>query len=111
MTISILEEDGSSKFGHYFELLWYNNEWYDNPDFSKKFHLSFNYGMMGSFDIDENPDRVKLVLGTAKLLGNKELIGKLNKIIGDYSVQRELLTREKYDIQEELRNPPVQIEE
>ena len=109
--ISLLEEDGSSKFGHYFELLWYNNEWYDNPDFSKKFHLSFNYGMMGSFDIDENPDRVKLVLGMAKLLGNKELIGKLNKIIGDYSVQRELLTREKYDIQEELRNPPVQIEE
>ena len=111
MTISILEEDGSSKFGHYFELLWYNNEWYDNPDFSKKFHLSFNYGMMGSFDIDENPDRVKLVLGMAKLLGNKELIGKLNKIIGDYSVQRELLTREKFEIQEELRNPPVQIEE
>ena len=109
--ISLLEEDGSSKFGHYFELTWYNNEWYDNPDFSKKFHLSFNYGMMGSFDIDENPDRVKLVLGMAKLLGNKELIGKLNKIIGDYSVQRELLTREKYDIQEELRNPPVQIEE
>ena len=108
--ISLLEEDGSSKFGHYFELTWYNNEWYDNPDFSKKFHLSFNYGMMGSFDIDENPDRVKLVLGMAKLLGNKELIGKLNKIIGDYSVQRELLTREKYDIQEELRNPPVQIE-
>lgn len=111
MMISILEEDGSSKFGHYFELTWYNNEWYDNPDFSKKFHLSFNYGMMGSFDIDENPDRVKLVLGMAKLLGNKELIGKLNKIIGDYSVQRELLTREKYEIQEELRNPPVQIEE
>lgn len=45
------------------------------------------------------------------LLGNKELIGKLNKIIGDYSVQRELLTREKFEIQEELRNPPVQIEE
>ncbi len=109
--ISLLEEDGSSKFGHYFELTWYNNEWYDNPDFSKKFHLSFNYGMMGSFDIDENPDRVKLVLGMAKLLGNKELIGKLNKIIGDYSVQRELLTREKFEIQEELRNPPVQIEE
>ena len=109
--ISLLEEDGSSKFGHYFELTWYNNEWYDNPDFSKKFHLSFNYGMMGSFDIDENPDRVKLVLGMAKLLGNKELIGKLNKIIGDYSVHRELLTREKFEIQEELRNPPVQIEE
>ena len=109
--ISLLEEDGSSKFGHYFELTWYNNEWYDNPDFSKKFHLSFNYGMMGSFDIDENPDRVKLVLGMAKLLGNKELIGKLNKIIGDYSVQRELLTREKFEIQEELRNPPVQTEE
>ena len=90
-------------------MTWYNNEWYANPDFSKKFHLSFNYGMMGSFDIDENPDRVKLVLGMAKLLGNKELIGKLNKIIGDYSVQRELLTREKFEIQEELRNPPVQI--
>ena len=47
----------------------------------------------------------------AKLLGNNELIGKFNKIIGDYSVQRELLTREKFEIQEELRNPPVQIEE
>lgn len=111
MMISILEKDGSSKFGHRFELTWYNNEWYDNPDFSKKFHLYFNYGMMGSFDIDENPDRVKLVLGMAKLLCNKELIGKLNKIIGDYSVQRELLTKEKFEIQEELRNPPIQIEE
>ena len=111
MMISMLENDGSSKFGYRFEFTWYNNDWYENPDFSKKFHLSFNYGMMGSFDIDENPDRVKLVLGMAKLLGNKELIGKLNKIIGDYSVQRELLTREKFEIQEELRNPPVQIEE
>ena len=109
MVISILEEDGSSKFGHYFVLTWYDNEWY-NPDFSKKFHLSFNYGMMGSFDIDENPDRVKLVLGMAKLLGNKELIGNLSKIIGEYSVQRELLTKEMYEIKEELRNPPVQIE-
>lgn len=111
MTISILEKDGSSKFGHYFELTWYNNGWYANTDFSKKFHLSFNYGMMGSFDIDENPYRVKLILGMAKLLGNKELIGKLNKIIGEYSVQRELLTKEKYEIEEELRNPPIQIEE
>lgn len=110
MIISILEKDGSSKFGHYFELTWYNNEWYDNPDFSKKFHLSFNYGMLGSFDIDENPDRVKLVLGIAKFLGNKELVAKLNKIIGEYSVQRELLTKEMYEIKEELRNPPVQIE-
>lgn len=110
MKIYILEEDGSSKFGHFFELTWYNNEWYDNLDFGKKFHLSFNYGMMGRFDIDEDSDRVKLVLGMAKLLGNKELIGKLNKIIGEYSVQRELLTKEKYEIQEELRNPPVQIE-
>lgn len=110
MMISLLEEDGSSKFGHFFELTWYNNEWYDNLDFGKKFHLSFNYGMMGRFDIDEDSDRVKLVLGMAKLLGNKELIGKLNKIIGEYSVQRELLTKEKYEIQEELRNPPVQIE-
>ena len=109
--ISLLEEDGSSKFGHYFELTWYNNEWYDNTDFSKKFHLSFNYGTMGGFDIDENPDRVKLILGMAKLLGNKELIGKLNKIIGDYNIQRELLTKEKYEIKEELRNPPIQIEE
>ena len=111
MTISILEKDGSSKFGHYFELTWYNNEWYDNRDFSKKFHLSFNYGMMSSFDIDENPDRVKLVLGMAKLLGNKGLIGKLTQVTGDYSVQRELLTKEKYEIEEELRNPPIQIEE
>lgn len=111
MVVSMLEKDGSSKFGHRFELTWLNNEWYDNPDFGKKFHLSFKYGMMGSFDIDENPDRVQLVLGMAKLLGNKELIGKLNKIIGEYSVQRELLTKEKYEIQEELRNPPFQIEE
>ena len=65
---------------------------------------------MSRFDIDENPDRVKLILGMAKLLGNKELIGKLNKIIGEYSVQRELLTKEKYEIKEELRNPPIQIE-
>ena len=111
MMISMLEKDGSSKFGHRFELTWYNNGWYENPDFGKKFHLSFNYGTMGSFDIDENPDRVKLILGMAKLLGNKELIGKLNKIIGEYSVQRELLTKEKYEIKEELRNPPIQIEE
>lgn len=110
MMISILEKDGSSKFGHRFELTWYDNDWYENPDFGKKFHLSFNYGIMGSFDIDENPGRVKLILGMAKLLGNKELIGKLNKIIGEYSVQRELLTKEKYEIKEELRNPPVQIE-
>lgn len=111
MMIFMLEKDGSSKFGHRFELTWYNNEWYDNPDFSKKFHLSFNYGTMGSFDIDENPDRVKLILGMAKLLGNKELIGKLSKIIGEYSVQRELLKKEKYEIKEELSNPPFQIEE
>ena len=111
MTISMLEEDGSSKFGHRFELTWYDNEWYENPDFGKKFHLSFNYGTMGSFDIDENPDRIKLVLGIAKLLSNKELIGKLNKIIGDYNVQRELLRKEKYEIKEELSNPPFQIEE
>ena len=110
MKIYILKENGESKFGHFFELTWYNNESYDNPDFGKKFHLSFNYGMMGSFDIDEKPDRVKLILGMAKLLGNKELIGRLNKIIGEYSVQRELLTKEKYKIWEELRNPPVQIE-
>lgn len=111
MMISMLEEDGSSKFGHRFELTWYDNEWYENPDFGKKFHLSFNYGTMGSFDIDENPDRIKLVLGIAKLLGNKELIGKLSKIIGEYSVQRELLRKEKYEIKEELSNPPIQIEE
>ena len=111
MMISMLEEDGSSKFGHRFELTWYDNEWYGNPDFGKKFHLSFNYGTMGSFDIDENPDRIKLVLGIAKLLGNKELIGKLSKIIGEYSVQRELLRKEKYEIKEELSNPPFQIEE
>lgn len=111
MVISILEKDGSSKFGYRFELTWYDNDWYENSDFGKKFHLSFNYGTMGSFDIDKNTDSVKLVLGMAKLLGNKKLIGKLNKIIGDYSVQRELLTREKFEIQEELRNPPVQIEE
>lgn len=106
MIISLLEEDGSSKFGHYFVLTWHDNEWY-NPDFGKKFHLSFNYGMMGRFDIDENPDRVKLVLGMAKFLGNKELVAKLNKIIGEYNVQRELLTKEMYEIKEELRNPPV----
>ena len=111
MMISMLEKDGSSKFGHRFELTWYNNEWYENPDFGKKFHLSFNYGTMGSFDIGENPDRVKLILGMAKLLGNKELIGKLSKIIGEYSVQRELLKKEKYEIKEELSNPPFQIEE
>ena len=109
MVISILEKNGLSKFGHYFVLTWHDNEWY-NPDFGKKFHLSFNYGMIGSFDIDENPDRVKLVLGMAKFLGNKELVAKLNKIIGEYSVQRELLTKEMYEIKEELRNPPVQIE-
>lgn len=111
MMISMLEEDGSSKFGHRFELTWYDNEWYGNPDFGKKFHLSFNYGTMGSFDIDENPDRIKLVLGIAKLLSNKELIGKLSKIIGECSVQRELLKKEKYEIKEELSNPPFQIEE
>ena len=110
MVISILEKDGSSKFGYRFELTWYDNDWYENPDFGKKFHLSFNYGTMGSFDIDENSDSVKLILGMAKLLGNKELIGKLNKIIGEYSVQRELLTKKKYEIKEELRNPPIQIE-
>ena len=110
MIISILEKNGLSKFGHYFVLTWHDNEWY-NPDFGKKFHLSFNYGMLGGFDIDENPDRVKLVLGMAKFLGNKELVAKLNKIIGDYNVQRELLTKEKYEIKAELRNPPIQIEE
>lgn len=110
MMISILEKDGSSKFGHNFELTWHNNEWDDNPDFGKKFHLFFNYGMMGRFDIDEEPDRVKLVLGMGKLLGNKELIAKLNKIIGEYSVQRELLIKERSEILKELRNPPAQIE-
>lgn len=107
MTIAILDKDDKEKFSYYFELLWYNNPWYDNPDFGKKFHLSFSYSTMGSFDIDENPSRVELVLGMAKLLGNKDLIRKLNKLIGEYHVQKELLSKEKYEIEDELRNPPL----
>lgn len=115
MSISMIEKNEKgetvAKFGHSFEFSWYDNPWYDNPDFGKKFHLSFGYGTMGSFDIDKQPSRVEVVVGMAKILGNKELLSKLNKVIGKFNVADELLTKEKYEIEDELRNPPLPKDE
>lgn len=112
MTISLMEiKEGdttpSEKFGHHFELTWGDNRRYYETKLSNDFRLYLNYGSMGSFAIEENSSRIKLIVGMSKLLTNKPLMDKLTDVIYNFFIEHERLIDEKFELREEMKNPSV----
>lgn len=97
------EEPGQALFGHVFDLSY--GRGFLREDEMK---LEMNYGTLGSFDLQQDENRITFLQGMAKLASNNYLKNALIDLFNDCIKKQDACSREYNQIKGLLDNPLAQ---
>lgn len=96
------EKPGRTLFGHDFTIR------YCRRFLEKEMQLEMNYGTLGSFDLQQDEDRITYLQGMAKFASNNELKTQLLELFVDGMKRERICSKEYNKVKELLENPLAQ---
>lgn len=98
-------EDGTgvAHFGHDFTV-YFENDW-----FSKKFKWELNYGCMGSFELGQNMNRAKFLMGLATFANSSVISGGFKEKMKEFTDKYDELKKEGYRLEKEEKELKVAV--
>lgn len=97
-------EDGrpEAHFGHEFEV-HFENDW-----FAKGFTWELNYGCLGSFNLGQDENRAKYLMGLAKFANSSVVNGGFKEKMKEFTEKYDKLRREGYRLEEEEKKLKIE---